>query len=52
MNDPIAVAKLEAFHGHEHPTLDIGRLEHERTVLDDGFEVCFEIFEYQIEIGF
>lgn len=39
MKDPVAVTELESLHGHQHPTLDVGRLEHEVLVLDDRLEV-------------
>lgn len=45
------MAELQSFEGHEHPALDVGTLEHERVVLDNGFEVCVEKLEYEVEVG-
>lgn len=51
MQNPIAMAKLQTFEGHEHPALDVCSLEHERVVLDDGFQVCIEELEHEVEVG-
>lgn len=44
------MAKVETFHGHEHPTLDVALLEHEVLVADDGFEVRVEEFEDEVQV--
>jgi hypothetical protein len=50
VEDPVPVAKVEPFHGHEHPTLDVALLEHEVLVADDGFEVRVEELEDEVQV--
>lgn len=50
VQDPVAVAVLEALHGHEHPALDVRRLKRERVVLDDGLEVRVEELEHEVQV--
>lgn len=50
MQDPIAVAVLQSLHGHEHPALDVGGLERERLVLDDGLEVGIEELKHEVQV--
>lgn len=52
MEDVVEVAEVEAAEGHEHPGLDVGRLEDEHAVLDDGLEVRVEVLEHEVEVGF
>jgi hypothetical protein len=46
------MAEFQTAHRHEHPALDVARLEDEASVLDDGFQVRVKKLEDQVEVGF
>lgn len=50
MQDPISVTKVQPFHRHEHPTLDISSLKDEGAVFDDCFQIGVKVFEHKIEV--
>lgn len=52
MQNPIEVTEVEAFEGHEHPALDVGRLKDQVSVLDDSFQIGVEVLEDEIEVRF
>ena len=52
MQNPVLMAEVKTFHGHEHPALDIGRLKDKVLVLDDCFEIRVQVLEDQVEVGF
>jgi hypothetical protein len=50
MQNSISVDILQPAERHCHPRLDVGRLEHEALVADDGLEVRVEELEHEVDV--
>jgi hypothetical protein len=50
MQDAVPMYILETPERHGHPALDVGVLEDERLVSNDGLEIRVEVLEHQVDV--